>query len=155
MGKVPAFKDSDGNELTESIAIMIYFARVSDNHKSLAGIGELEEANVIRWSSFFNQDFRGNGISPMVGALTSGKPELEEASQNLLSYFDYLDNHLAFSKCFASNDNLTCVNISVCVFFKVIFSQLPEETIQLENYGNIYRWYFMLLQHPVVLKTFR
>lgn len=144
LGKVPAFKDSKGRLLTESIAIARYLS-------ILAGelpIDDFEDVSILRWSSFFNQDFREYAIHPLLQK--DGIP-ISEKLEPLMNYFKYLDNHFVESEYLASN-RLTYVDLSTCAYFKTIFSQ-SNGLIDVSSYPHLERWYNVVVEHPVVVLT--
>lgn len=130
--------------LTESIAIARYLS-------ILAGellIDDFEDVSILRWSSFFNQDFREYAIHPLLQK--DGIP-ISEKLEPLMNYFKYLDNHFVESEYLASN-RLTYVDLSTCAYFKTIFSQ-SNGLIDVSSYPHLERWYNVVVEHPVVVLT--
>jgi elongation factor 1-gamma len=140
--KCPAFISSDGFKLTEMIAIIIYFISNSKSKKDFAGSTDKEKALNLRWLSFINSDYI-NAASIVLKAQSD--EEKQKGIEAITNYSKYIDNELANTKYFASNENIFAVD----VFAYQVFSCLPRFGIDLASYPNISSFLTNVSTHPI------
>ncbi|GAV26681.1 hypothetical protein PMKS-000136 [Pichia membranifaciens] len=90
--KTPAFADSEGYELTEVLAIIEYlFSLASD--KTLRGVTNKDQAQVMRWLSFVNQDMVNTWVDYVFVAKT--EEAKKAASEQQAEQLAYINSELA------------------------------------------------------------
>ncbi|KAG0689073.1 hypothetical protein C6P40_000175 [Pichia californica] len=102
--KTPAFADSEGYKLTEVLAIIEYLFSLS-NDKTLRGKNAKDQAQVMRWLSFVNQDM----VNAWVDYVFYAKTEESKlnASNTLANQLAYINSELATRKYLSLDEYVT------------------------------------------------
>lgn len=141
--KCPAFISSDGFKLTEMIAIIFYFVSNSKSKNDFAGLTDKEKALNLKWLSFINSDV----INAAVVVLKAQSEEEKQKGIDLITnYSKYIDNELANTKYFASNEKIFVVDIFAYKFL----SRLPMFGFDLALYPNISAFLTNVSTHPIL-----
>ncbi|EXJ77838.1 elongation factor 1-gamma [Capronia epimyces CBS 606.96] len=160
LGKFPTFVGADGDVLTESIAIAIYFA--SQNEKTtLLGKTKKDYAAVIRWLSFSNTEvfpFLTSWFRPLIGAAPYDQKTVEEAKATALPRVSVLEQHLS-NRDFLVGDHLTLADLYVASQLARGFQYVLDKAWRAEN-PHLTRWYQAvtarpawraIIEHPILI----
>lgn len=145
--KTPAFADSTGWELTEVLAIIEYlFSLASD--KSLRGKTGKDQAQVMRWLSFVNQDMVNAWVDYVFYAETDAAKE--KASSTLAGQLAYINSELA-TRTWLSVDGYQTVADEYLFSWYKGFGDVAGE-ITSAKYPYLTKWYDAMKAKDVVAK---
>lgn len=148
--KIPAIVDSDsGMKLMESGAILMYLARKAG--KLLPPEDSDAYWHVMEWLMW-----QMGGVGPMFGQVHHfvryNKGKSEYAEQRYLTeakrLYSVLDDRLAGEHCVAGDYSIADIAIWPWV------SRFEWQTINLDDYPNVKRWFLELASRPAVIKGY-
>lgn len=134
--KTPAFADSEGYKLTEVLAIIEYLFSLS-NDKTLRGKTNKDQAQVMRWLSFVNQDMVNAWVDYVFYAKTDEAKA--NATSTLVGQLSYINEELATRKYLALDDYVTVADEYLFSWYKG-FADVAGG-ISSTKYPYLTKWY--------------
>uniref|UniRef100_A0A0D6R5U5 Uncharacterized protein n=1 Tax=Araucaria cunninghamii TaxID=56994 RepID=A0A0D6R5U5_ARACU len=149
LGRVPTFEAPNGWDLTEVIAIAIYFA--SQNEKTtLLGKTKQDYAQIVRWLSFMNSEVLTSAAGwfrPLLGKDPYNKQNVEKAKKLTNDTVKVLEDHFLVNT-FLVGERITLADI----FATAIMSRGYEYVFDAEwrkQFPNSTRWFETMVNQPV------
>ena len=138
--KCPALETEHGN-LTESVAICKYFARLNEDAK-LLGSNDWEHAQVDQWLAFTHTSLLQQFIKVAASVFGFAPTEQEaynEALKNAKNHLKVANDHLD-GKTYLVGERLTVADVVLASFVQLVF-QLAIETNQRKQYAHLVAWF--------------
>lgn len=139
--RIPIFVGSDGYVLSETIAISIYVT--SQNEKTtLLGKTKQDYASILRWMSYFNQEFLGAigaWFRPLRGMDPYNKKTVSDAKAKTMDVLKVLEDHL-LSQTYLVGERLTLADIFAAAFVGRGMQFVLDKQFR-DSHTNITRWW--------------
>jgi len=144
MGKVPAFKDSNGVCLSEPNAICHYVS-----NEALKGTNPVDQALVLQYLEFADTEILPSActwVYPTLGFKQYNKQDTEKAQTHLKKCLALLDGLLE-SRTFLVGERISLADIGLCCNMLMLYAQVMDGKFR-EPYGNVNRWFLTCINQP-------
>jgi len=144
MGKVPAFKDSNGVCLSEPNAICHYVS-----NEALNGTNPVDQALVLQYLEFADTEILPSActwVYPTLGFKQYNKQDTEKAQAHLKKCLALLDGLLE-SRTFLVGERISLADIGLCCNMLMLYAQVMDGKFR-EPYGNVNRWFLTCINQP-------
>ena len=158
--KLPAFIDSKGFKLTESMAINNYLINLSDNEKEkrllLGPVDDFKmQAAIIRWQSLANSDLLIEGVKAFCqlrGDIPFNKNTFDEASAKVKAITDLYEARLK-EYTYLASENISLADLVSAASFTRLFQYMFGAEWRAAN-PAITRWYTTVISSTILKDEF-
>lgn len=158
--KVPVLIKSNGEKLTESMAILYYLLHLSNNGTEKDTLlGQPNDiwlqSQIIRWESFSNSDFLNelnNWVKPLVGLMPYNEFTIREGKRKVETILTIFEERLMESKNLAA-DYITIADLVAATSFSFGFTYVFDKVWRVK-YPYITAWFNEVINSEYLKEAF-